>query len=125
MKDSCGYLFTTEKVPFSMKDSMKDGNDSSCVSHAPSRYKMAGVKLTDQEREVLRKLGKRSRRETEKRIGKRKLIEIAQAQGHHGKKGGRPKTYPACETNDVRNPRHRFYNGKCSLCGIAQRQDKG
>jgi hypothetical protein len=89
------------------------------------RDNMTRVKLTPEEREVLRKLGKRSRAETEKRIGKRKLIRLAQAQGHHGKEGGRPKTYPACETNGKLNPRHRFYNGKCSLCGIPQiRRDK-
>ncbi len=82
---------------------------------------MQRVKLTPEEREVLRKLGKRSRAETEKRIGKRKLIQMARAQGHHGKKGGRPALYPACEVNGRRNPRHRFYNGKCSLCGIPQK----
>lgn len=81
---------------------------------------MIAVKLTDEEREVLRKIGKRSRKETEKRIGKRKLIEIARAQAHHGKKGGRPRAYPPCITNGKKNKRHRFWNGKCSLCGIPQ-----
>jgi len=81
---------------------------------------MRYVKLTDEEREVLRKIGKRSRKETEKRIGKRKLIQMAQAQGHHGKKGGRPAKYPPCITDGKRNLRHRFWNGRCSLCGIPQ-----
>jgi RecB family exonuclease len=80
---------------------------------------MALVKLTEEEREVLRRLGKRSRAETEKRIGKRKLIRIARAQAHHGKKGGRPRLYPECVSKDgTKNKRHRFWKGKCSFCGI-------
>ena len=84
---------------------------------------MHRVKISDEEREVLRRLGKRSRAEAEKRIGKAKLIKIAQAQGHHGKKGGRPSLYPKCQTDGKPNPRHRFWRGKCSLCGISAKTE--
>lgn len=84
---------------------------------------MLAVKLTDTEREVLRKIGKRSRVETEKRIGKDKLIAIAQAQAHHGKKGGRPKVYedpcrfkPKGSKTIKTYRRHRFIDGVCR-CG--------
>jgi hypothetical protein len=84
---------------------------------------MRGVKITDAERAVLRKLGKRARLETEKRIGKKKLIQIARDQAHHGKEGGRPKVYdspcryqPKGSKTIKTYPRHRFVNGVCR-CG--------
>jgi hypothetical protein len=84
------------------------------------RGKIMNVKITPEERAVLRRLGKKSRKETEKRLGKDYLIAQAQAQGKHGKKGGRPPVYPACVVDGKAQPRHRFYRGKCSLCGIPQ-----
>ena len=81
------------------------------------------VKITSEERQVMRKLGKRARAETEQRIGKRKLVLLARAQGHHGKEGGRPAIYPPCMTEGKRNPRHRFWRGKCSLCGTPQKTE--
>jgi hypothetical protein len=81
------------------------------------------VKISDEERAVMRQLGKRARAETEKRIGKRKLVAIAKAQGHHGIEGGRPALYPTCMTAGKRNPRHRFYKGTCSKCGIPQQSE--
>ena len=84
---------------------------------------MLAVKLTDTEKEVLRKIGKRSRAETEKRMGKDKLIAIARAQGRHGKLGGRPKVYeqpcrfkPKGSKTIKTYPRHRFIDGVCR-CG--------
>lgn len=79
-----------------------------------------GVKISDKDREVFRRMGKRARKEAEKKLGKKYLIELAQAQGHHGKKGGRKPKYPQCESNGKKNKRHRFWNGRCSLCGIPQ-----
>lgn len=78
---------------------------------------MNRVKLTNEELEVLRRLGRRSRKETEKRIGKRKLIAIARAQGHHGKKGGRPPTNPCSKYLSHR------YSKKTGICyGCGQRR---
>lgn len=73
------------------------------------------MEISDELREQLRELGKRVRRETEKRIGKGKLIQIARAQGHHGKKGGRPRTLPKCK---YRSHRYSPKTGKCYGCGF-------
>jgi hypothetical protein len=80
-----------------------------------------GVKLTDEERQVLRRLGKRSRAETEKRLGKQKLIEVARAQANRGIEGGRPHVYPICTLFKQPNgkARHRFFKGVCR-CGVKQ-----
>jgi hypothetical protein len=52
-------------------------------------------------------------------------MDIRSAASLMGKKGGsagkgvsrsgRPRKYPKCTA-----PRHRFHNGKCSKCGLAQ-----
>ena len=79
------------------------------------------VKISDKDIEVFRRYGKISRKEAEKRLGKAYLVKVARAQGHHGKKGGRPSKYPTCFVNGVRQDRHRFWKGMCSLCGTPQK----
>lgn len=81
---------------------------------------MTSVKLTDEERNVLRRLGKRAWKDTKKRLKNIPAERQPTAQGHHGKKGGRKPKYPPCETNGRHNKRHRFWDGKCSLCGTKQ-----
>ena len=94
---------------------------------------MQVVKITEEQREVLRQIGKQAYKEMARtlgggniRKGKKILAENAAQQGEYGKMGGRPKVYE----NDpciivVRGvkrerPRHRFNKkGKCS-CGMTR-----
>jgi len=81
---------------------------------------MQRVKLTETEKDVLRRIGKKAYRDMVAKVGgKEKLAEIARKQGHHGKKGGRPSLYEPCpdRPGTKKTPsRHRFVNGTCS-CG--------
>jgi hypothetical protein len=79
------------------------------------------VEIPEKQRKALREFGKLAYKNMLRKVGgKKALAEIARKQGHHGKAGGRPKKYPQCKIGAVVNPRHRFWNGRCSLCGIPQ-----
>ena len=82
------------------------------------------MKLTKEQREVLRQIGKQARKETEERNDWPEILKKMSAQGKHGKKGGRPPwKYPPCIDKETgkKNKRHRFWNGRCSLCGRPQK----
>lgn len=79
----------------------------------------ADVELTEKEKEVLRSIGKKAYQEMVRKVGKRKLAQIAKTQGHHGKKGGRPSIYSRCKYGTKKtNFRHRF--GKDGVCKCGQ-----
>lgn len=77
------------------------------------------VKLTEEQRAVLRSIGKQAYQDMLKKVGKKKLAEIARKQGRFGKLGGRPSLYGACPLHPATKKtksRHRFVGGKCA-CG--------
>jgi hypothetical protein len=81
--------------------------------------------LTEQERKILSTFGKRAYKNMLRTLGNgdadkgvKALAEIARKQGKYGVKGGAPRKYPVCTNDDgTVNTRHRFWAGKCSLCG--------
>jgi hypothetical protein len=79
------------------------------------------VKLTSEEKEILRRIGKRAYRAMVRSVGKKRMTELSIA---HGKLGSRPVVYDPCphykETRDEEgkiNTRHRFLNGGVCKCG--------
>ena len=81
--------------------------------------KMQRVKLTKEQRDFFKKFGKRVRKEVEQRPDYPEILKKMTDAGVHGKKGGKPRKYAPCHPKGQRqpNPRHRFWAGKCSLCG--------
>jgi len=77
------------------------------------------MKLTKEQRRVLREVGKAAYRNMVKKVGgKEALNEIRRAQGEHGIEGGAPPKYPPCSLRlNNKKLRHRFYGGVCK-CGI-------
>ena len=75
------------------------------------------MKLTKSEKKALRSVGKKAYDNMVLAVGgEEKLKEIARAQGHHGKKGGRPTLYPkACP--HYANGRHKFFHDDRCKCG--------
>jgi hypothetical protein len=96
------------------------------------RVNMLRMKITEEERRVFSKFGKRAYKNMVRTMGKgdpvkgaEALAEIARKQGKHGVEGGPPRKYPICTNSDGSiNKRHRFWAGKCSLCGIKQDRPK-
>jgi hypothetical protein len=83
---------------------------------------MVGVKLTQSEKETLRRIGKKAYREMVKSVGKKRMAELSKA---HGRLGGRPVLYDKGGCPDrpatAKTPsRHRFKGGICS-CGAHQK----
>ncbi len=83
---------------------------------------MRPVKLTESEKEILRRIGRKAYREMVKTVGKKRMAELSREHGH---KGGRPHLYTKGGCPDrpatAQTPsRHRFKDGVCS-CGQRQK----
>ena len=73
--------------------------------------------LTEEEKEILRRIGRRAYKAMVETIGKTELAEIAQRQGQHGVEGGRPKLYDEpCQ--HYKGGRHRFLKSDRCRCGL-------
>jgi hypothetical protein len=84
---------------------------------------MQTVKLTETEKAALRSIGRKAYQDMVRKVGKKRLAQIASEQGKHGIEGGRPRLYPPCPDRPAtkKTPsRHRFKNGVCS-CGLTRK----
>jgi hypothetical protein len=82
--------------------------------------KMRNVKLTETEKQALRRIGRKAYREMVRSVGKLHMAELSKK---HGKLGGRPNLYSPCLDRPAtpKTPsRHRFKDGICS-CGERQK----
>lgn len=86
------------------------------------RDRMRNVKLTNSEKELLRRIGRKAYKEMVNTVGKKRMTELSR---EHGKKGGRPRLYsghgcPDRPATKKTPSRHRFKDGVCS-CGERQK----